>query len=237
MEREPYRVARQLLERFDPNNPQLRNTQATPQRQQQQRRLTNQTPAPGTEVRQRRQPQTPHPALMHRPVIMATPQPRPQAPPVTMATPAASVTTSQSATSEQQNQPTSSARDPGDGPSSQQFIPPGKSVALSLPPPMLSLPHSVFVFIYCCPLPDSLEWCVVSGMCLGVAPGPPTPCPILPQNRSNMDKVGGQFIHLCVEPMLMGWGKEYSRMLESLYLYYYYYYYKGLIGTSHFCLY
>lgn len=130
MEREPYRVARELLEHFDPSNPQLRNTQATPQ-QQQQRRLTNQTPAPGTEVRQRRQQQTPHPALMHRPVVMATPRPRTQVPPVTMATPAASVTASQSTTLEQQNQPTSSARETGDVATSQQFIQPGQSVALT----------------------------------------------------------------------------------------------------------
>ena len=26
-------------------------------------------------------------------------------------------------------------------------------------------------------------------MCVGAAPGPPTPCPILPRNRSNVDKV------------------------------------------------
>ena len=146
MEREPYRVARELLERFDPNNPQLRNTQATSQ--QQQRRSTNQTPAPGTEVRQRRQPQTPHPALMHRPVVMATPQPRAQPPPVAMATPAAN-TTNQNAPTEEQNQQTSATQETVGVASSQQFIPPGESPLFT---PPLPLPH---------PLPLPISPCTI----------------------------------------------------------------------------
>ena len=123
MENEPYRVARELLERFDPNNPQLKTTPARPQHGQ--RRAPNQTPAHGTEVRQRRQQQTPHPVLMQRPVVMATPQVnRPQPPPpVAMVTPAAGVSTNQNAPSAQSQG--AMTQEQASVASSQQFIPPG----------------------------------------------------------------------------------------------------------------
>ena len=130
MENEPYRVARELLERFDPNNPQLKSTPARPHPQQGRRRATNQTPEQGTEVRQRRQQQTPHPALTQRPVIMATPQVnRAQPPPVAMVTPAAGVSTNQNAPSHQSQ--ATVMQDQTILATSRQFIPPG-SLSLSL---------------------------------------------------------------------------------------------------------
>ena len=123
MENEPYRVARELLERFDPNNPQLKTTPARPQGQ---RRASNQTPAQGTEVRQRRQQQTPHPVLMQRTVVMATPQVnrvQPPPAPVAMVTPAAGALTNQNAPSAQSQGAVT--QEQASMASSQQFIPPG----------------------------------------------------------------------------------------------------------------
>ena len=124
MENEPYRVARELLERFDPNNPQLKTTPARPQRQT---RAANQTPAQGTEVRQRRQQQTPHPALMQRPVVMATPQVsrvQPPPAPIAMVTPAASASTNQNAPAAQSQGAVT--QEQASVASSQPFIPPGR---------------------------------------------------------------------------------------------------------------
>lgn len=123
MENEPYRFARELLERFDPNNPQLKTTPARPQGQ---RRAPNQMPAPGTEVRQRRQQQTPHPVLMQRPVVMATPQVnrvQPPPAPVAMVTPAAGASTNPNAPAAQSQGAVT--QEQASMAASQQFIPPG----------------------------------------------------------------------------------------------------------------
>ena len=83
MEKETYKTARELLERFDPTNPSLQVTPARPQRANR---------APQSELRQRNR-QTPHPALMQHRAAMATPQaPRPA--PVAMTTPAVQTSSS-----------------------------------------------------------------------------------------------------------------------------------------------
>ena len=72
MEKETYKTARELLEKYDPSNPSLHATPSRPPA----RRASNQNG--GGEVRRRRQPQTPHPAFMPQNIAMATPQvPRP----------------------------------------------------------------------------------------------------------------------------------------------------------------
>ena len=82
MEKETYKTARELLEKYDPSNPSLQITPGRgPPRQASNQNL-------GQEVRRRRAPpSTPHPALMPQNIAMATPQV--PGPPVPMATPAA----------------------------------------------------------------------------------------------------------------------------------------------------
>ncbi|XP_064397769.1 endoplasmic reticulum junction formation protein lunapark-B-like [Halichondria panicea] len=139
MEKETYKTARELLEKYDPSNPSL---QTTPSRGG-PRQASNQNA--GQELRRRRAPpSTPHPALMPQNVAMATPQvPRP---PIPMATPVAPVSN--------QQQP----------------------LAAPTPAPVPATPQ------------PSLQH-IPPGMCVGAAPGPPTPCPILPRDRTNVDKM------------------------------------------------
>ena len=99
MEKETYKTARELLERFDPTNPSLHTTPARPQQ-----RASNQNRAPQSEVRQRNR-QTPHPALMQHRAAMATPQaPRPA--PVAMTTPVMQTSTSNQETAHSEPLPT-----------------------------------------------------------------------------------------------------------------------------------
>lgn len=83
MEKETYKVARELLEKYDPSNPSL---QATPSRGA-PRGSTNHNS--GQDVRRRRPPSTPHPAFMPHNIAMATPPVGLRLPPVVpVATPA-----------------------------------------------------------------------------------------------------------------------------------------------------
>ncbi len=83
MEKETYKVARELLEKYDPSNPSL---QVTPSRGAPRRSSNQNTEG---EVRHRRPPPTPHPSLMPQNIAMATPSVvRP--PVVPMATPVVS---------------------------------------------------------------------------------------------------------------------------------------------------
>ncbi len=131
-------------------------------------------------VRQRRPPQTPHPALQHRPAPMATPQtvPRANPRPVPLVTPARpNVTT-------------------GTGPHALGTV--TMPAVTQLPPPPLQPTSSA---------PSMVEQYVLPpGMCAGSAPGPPNPCPILPRERSGMDKVESYRIS--------GWAGVYTRVAQ-----------------------
>lgn len=154
-------MARELLERFDPNNPQLKTTPARPQGQ---RRASNQTPAQGTEVRQRRQQQTPHPVLMQRTVVMATPQVnrvQPPPAPVAMVTPAAGASTNQNAPSAQSQGAVT--QEQASAATSQQFIPPGMQSFLF--PPSLDRSLATVIQLNC-------YWCRDVSRCCSRAPHP-----------------------------------------------------------------
>jgi hypothetical protein len=156
MEKETYKTAIELLQRYEPNHPSLQHTPVQPAPQAHGGRGR-------TETRRRAQP-TPHPAMLHQaltpmppPATPAAPPPRNPLPPATPARPVEQVSTPQVSANTTTIQP---------------FIPPGQffspSSTETLTPYFLS-PHP--------------------GMCLGAPPGPPTPCPILPRDRSKVDKV------------------------------------------------
>ena len=119
MEKETYKTARELLEKYDPSNPSL---QTTPSRGG-PRQASNQNA--GQELRRRRAPpSTPHPALMPQNVAMATPQvPRP---PIPMATPVAPVSNQQQPLAAPTPAPVPATPQP-----SLQHIPPGEQVTVA----------------------------------------------------------------------------------------------------------
>ncbi|XP_011405020.1 PREDICTED: protein lunapark-like [Amphimedon queenslandica] len=146
MEKEPYKIAKELLEKYEPSHPTLSKQSQEDSSSNVRRRLVPgsvpNTPRPAGP------PSTPHPALRFQqqqrqvatpmrlpatPALASLPQATPQAPPPVTRVPDSSISESVV----QRNDAT--------------FIPPGH--------------------------------------CLGIAPGPPQPVPILPRERTNIDKV------------------------------------------------
>lgn len=135
MEKETYKTARELLERFDPTNASLQNTYGPPHQ-----RDTHRAGVSQSEVRQRRQPpQAPHPALLQHNVAMTTPQAQ-RGPPVAMTTPQAQRGPPVAMTTPQvQGGPPVAMTTPAVNPSAsgqQQTAPPEP-----VPPPQPSLQH------------------------------------------------------------------------------------------------
>ena len=85
IENKPYDIARKLLQRYDPNNPQLKTTFARSHSQQDQTRISSGTQIQDTEIRQRWQQQDQHAKPMQRPAVTVPTQVNgAQSPPVSM---------------------------------------------------------------------------------------------------------------------------------------------------------
>lgn len=173
MEKENYKTAVELLERYEPTHPALQH-KATPTSSPANDRGDKGDRGGGkrSELRRRAPPHTPrpHPSQLHQstPLVAAAMPPQVQATPTPMAQYNRAAVATPSRAVDSPSTPSAS----GNGNTAQPFIPPGQSVDANIY--LACESHHMYV-----------------GMCLGAPPGPPTPCPILPRDRSKVDKVYG----------------------------------------------